>query len=40
MLTSRLPLIFAFVFALTFLLMLFTFRSIVIPIKALSLIHI
>jgi len=36
-LTSRLPLIFAFVFALTFLLMLFTFRSIVIPIKAILL---
>jgi uncharacterized membrane protein YdfJ with MMPL/SSD domain len=28
-----LPLIFAFVFALTFLLMLFTFRSLVIPVK-------
>jgi uncharacterized membrane protein YdfJ with MMPL/SSD domain len=34
---SRLPLIFAFVFALTFLLMLFTFRSIVVPIKAIIL---
>ena len=36
-LNSRLPLIFAFVFALTFLLMLVTFRSIVIPIKAILL---
>ena len=36
-LDSRLPLIFAFVFALTFLLMLVTFRSIVIPIKAILL---
>lgn len=34
---SRLPLIFAFVFGLTFLLMLVTFRSIVIPIKAIVL---
>jgi uncharacterized membrane protein YdfJ with MMPL/SSD domain len=34
---DRLPLIFAFVFALTFLLMLYTFRSIVIPIKAIVL---
>ena len=34
---SRLPLIFAFVFALTFLLMLYTFRSLVIPIKAIVL---
>jgi uncharacterized membrane protein YdfJ with MMPL/SSD domain len=37
LLVSRLPLIFAFVFALAFLLMLFTFRSIVIPIKAIVL---
>ena len=36
-LTSRLPLIFAFVFGLAFLLMLVTFRSIVIPIKAIIL---
>ena len=36
-LVSRLPLIFAFVFALAFLLLLFTFRSIVIPIKAIIL---
>jgi uncharacterized membrane protein YdfJ with MMPL/SSD domain len=36
-LTNRLPLIFAFVFALTFLLMLVTFRSIVIPLKAIVL---
>jgi uncharacterized membrane protein YdfJ with MMPL/SSD domain len=36
-LESRLPLIFAFVFALAFLLMLVTFRSIVIPIKAIIL---
>jgi uncharacterized membrane protein YdfJ with MMPL/SSD domain len=35
--TDRLPLIFAFVFALAFLLMLVTFRSIVIPIKAIVL---
>jgi uncharacterized membrane protein YdfJ with MMPL/SSD domain len=35
--TSRLPLIFAFVFSLAFLLMLVTFRSIVIPIKAILL---
>ena len=35
--SDRLPLIFAFVFSLTFLLMLFTFRSIVIPIKAILL---
>ncbi|MDP9227726.1 MAG: MMPL family transporter [Actinomycetota bacterium] len=34
---NRLPLIFAFVFSLAFLLMLFTFRSIVIPIKAIIL---
>ncbi len=37
LLKQRLPLIFGFVFALTFLLMLFTFRSIVIPIKAILL---
>ena len=36
-LVDRLPLIFAFVFALAFLLMLVTFRSIVIPIKAILL---
>jgi len=36
-LTSRLPLIFAFVFGLAFVLMLVTFRSIVIPIKAIIL---
>jgi RND superfamily putative drug exporter len=36
-LTSRLPLIFAFVFALAFALLLVTFRSIVIPIKAIVL---
>ena len=36
-LVSRLPLIFAFVFALAFLLLLVTFRSIVIPIKAIIL---
>jgi uncharacterized membrane protein YdfJ with MMPL/SSD domain len=36
-LTSRLPLIFAFVFALAFVLLLVTFRSIVIPIKAIIL---
>jgi uncharacterized membrane protein YdfJ with MMPL/SSD domain len=36
-LTSRLPLIFAFVFGLAFLLLLVTFRSIVIPIKAIIL---
>jgi RND superfamily putative drug exporter len=36
-LNQRLPLIFAFVFALTFLLLLVTFRSIVIPIKAILL---
>ncbi len=36
-LVDRLPLIFAFVFALAFLLMLVTFRSIVIPIKAIIL---
>jgi uncharacterized membrane protein YdfJ with MMPL/SSD domain len=36
-LKSRLPLIFAFVFGLAFLLMLVTFRSIVIPIKAIVL---
>jgi uncharacterized membrane protein YdfJ with MMPL/SSD domain len=37
LLGERLPLIFAFVFALAFLLMLFTFRSVVIPIKAILL---
>jgi uncharacterized membrane protein YdfJ with MMPL/SSD domain len=37
LLNARLPLIFAFVFALAFLLLLFTFRSIVIPIKAIVL---
>jgi uncharacterized membrane protein YdfJ with MMPL/SSD domain len=36
-LSKRLPLIFAFVFGLAFLLMLVTFRSIVIPIKAILL---
>jgi uncharacterized membrane protein YdfJ with MMPL/SSD domain len=36
-LSSKLPLIFAFVFTLAFLLMLVTFRSIVIPIKAILL---
>ena len=36
-LVDRLPLIFAFVFALAFVLMLVTFRSIVIPIKAILL---
>jgi RND superfamily putative drug exporter len=36
-LSSRLPLIFAFVFALAFTLLLVTFRSIVIPIKAIIL---
>ena len=36
-LDSRLPLIFAFVFGLAFLLMIVTFRSIVIPIKAIVL---
>ena len=36
-LNSRLPLIFAFVFGLAFLLMLVTFRSLVIPIKAILL---
>ncbi len=36
-LDSRLPLIFAFVFGLTFILFLITFRSIVIPIKAIIL---
>jgi uncharacterized membrane protein YdfJ with MMPL/SSD domain len=36
-LSSRLPLIFTFVFALAFLLLLVTFRSIVIPIKAILL---
>jgi RND superfamily putative drug exporter len=34
---GRLPLIFAFVFSLAFILMLFTFRSIVIPLKAIVL---
>jgi uncharacterized membrane protein YdfJ with MMPL/SSD domain len=37
LLVQRLPLIFGFVFALAFLLLLFTFRSIVIPIKAIIL---
>jgi uncharacterized membrane protein YdfJ with MMPL/SSD domain len=37
LLTSRLPLIFGFVFALAFVLLLWTFRSIVIPIKAILL---
>jgi len=37
LLKNRLPLIFGFVFLLTFLLLLFTFRSIVIPIKAILL---
>jgi uncharacterized membrane protein YdfJ with MMPL/SSD domain len=37
LLQNRLPLIFGFVFLLTFLLLLFTFRSIVIPIKAILL---
>ena len=37
LLVGRLPLIFAFVFSLAFLLLLFTFRSIVIPIKAIVL---
>ena len=37
LLNSRLPLIFGFVFSLAFLLLLFTFRSIVIPIKAILL---
>jgi len=37
LLNSRLPLIFAFVFSLAFLLLLFTFRSLVIPIKAIVL---
>jgi uncharacterized membrane protein YdfJ with MMPL/SSD domain len=37
LLRSRLPLIFAFVFSLAFLLLLFTFRSIVIPLKAIVL---
>src|SRR3954452_10150843 len=36
-LDSRLPLIFAFVFGLAFLLMLITFRSLVIPVKAILL---
>jgi uncharacterized membrane protein YdfJ with MMPL/SSD domain len=35
--SGRLPLVFAFVFSLAFLLMLFTFRSVVIPIKAILL---
>jgi uncharacterized membrane protein YdfJ with MMPL/SSD domain len=35
--SDRLPLVFAFVFLLAFLLMLFTFRSVVIPIKAILL---
>ncbi len=37
LLNSRLPLIFGFVFSMAFLLLLFTFRSIVIPIKAILL---
>ena len=37
LLTDRLPLIFGFVFVITFVLMLVTFRSIVIPIKAILL---
>ncbi len=37
LLNARLPLIFAFVFSLAFLLLLFAFRSIVIPIKAIVL---
>jgi RND superfamily putative drug exporter len=37
LLQDRLPLIFGFVFAVAFLLLLFTFRSIVIPIKAILL---
>ena len=37
LLIDRLPLIFAFVFALAFLLLLYTFRSIVIPLKAIVL---
>jgi uncharacterized membrane protein YdfJ with MMPL/SSD domain len=37
LLSSRLPLIFGFVFTMAFLLLLFTFRSIVIPIKAILL---
>jgi uncharacterized membrane protein YdfJ with MMPL/SSD domain len=37
LLRKRLPLIFAFVFCLAFLILLFTFRSIVIPIKAILL---
>jgi len=37
LLNQRLPLIFAFVFGLAFLLMLITFRSVVIPIKAIAL---
>jgi RND superfamily putative drug exporter len=37
LLRDRLPLIFGFVFSLAFLLLLFTFRSIVIPIKAILL---
>src|SRR4051812_8970716 len=37
LLSSRLPLIFGFVFALAFVLLLWTFRSIVIPIKAICL---
>ena len=35
--SARLPLVFAFVFSLAFVLLLFTFRSIVIPIKAIVL---
>ncbi|MFA9400765.1 MAG: MMPL family transporter, partial [Acidobacteriota bacterium] len=37
LLTERMPLVFAFVLGLAFLLMLFTFRSIVIPLKAIAL---
>jgi uncharacterized membrane protein YdfJ with MMPL/SSD domain len=37
LLQDRLPLIFAFVFALAFLLMLFTFRSVVIPVETILL---
>ncbi len=37
LLAQRLPLVFAFVLGLAFLLMLFTFRSIVVPIKAIVL---
>ncbi len=37
LLSQRMPLVFAFVLGLAFLLMLFTFRSIVIPLKAIAL---